>query len=108
MTGQQLRDTTLSAQERRHGDWMASVRAEAIRIAYERGTVSADDIAYIPLPEGASPNVRGGVFNHPLFEFSGFVRSKRPEAHFNRLNEYRLSRAGWGRVGLKIDEASDG
>ena len=91
LTGRQLRDTAIAAHERNHSAWLAEVRREAIRVAFEHGTVCADDIAHIPLPEGASPNVRGAVFNCREFVFVGFVRSKRPEAHANRLNSYTLA-----------------
>lgn len=39
-------------------------------------------------------NVRGCVFNHAWFRFAGFTRSKRPEAHHNRIGMYVLSEAG--------------
>lgn len=93
-SGQELRDMALAGHERRNGDWLSAVRLEAARTALARGTVSADDIAHIPLPDGASANVRGVLFNSPWFEFAGFVRSERPEAHRNRINSWRLSAAG--------------
>lgn len=93
-TGKEMRDYALAAQERRYGDWLAYARLVAVSHAGEHGTVSADDIAHLPLPKGASPNVRGPVFNHHWFEFVGFTRSKRPEAHHNRINVYALSASG--------------
>lgn len=94
LTGRQRRDRAHAAQQRRYHEWMAFARIEAARIAARNGQVCADDIAHLGLPEGASPNVRGPVFNSPWFEFCGFVRSRRPEAHYNRLNCYRLTTAG--------------
>lgn len=94
LTGLQRRDSAHAAQERRYHDWLQAARTVAAGVAWKQGQVSADDIAHLPLPEGASPNVRGGVFNSPWFEFAGFTRSRRPEAHYNRLNCYRLTTAG--------------
>lgn len=91
LTGEQLKTVALAAHERRHGEWLTAVRKAAMLHAFTHGTVNADDIAHIPLPEGASPNVRGAIFNCPEFVFVGFVRSKRPEAHANRLNSYALA-----------------
>ncbi len=93
--GKARRDSALSAQERRYGDWLQQARVLAVAIAASRGTVSADDLAHLPLPDSASPNVRGALFNHPWFAFAGFTRSKRPEAHHNRINLYRLTTLGW-------------
>lgn len=94
LTGLQRRDNAHAAQERRYHEWLQAARLEAARVAWKHGQVSADDIAHLPLPDDASPNVRGGVFNSPWFEFAGFTRSRRPEAHHNRLNCYRLTAAG--------------
>jgi len=94
MTGRQRRDNAHAAQQRRYHDWMEAVRLEAARIAATNGQVCADDIAHLGLPDGASPNVRGPVFNHRWFAFAGFTRSRRPEAHHNRLNAYCLTPEG--------------
>jgi hypothetical protein len=93
-TGRQLRDLAITSQERRYHDWLHEARLVAARVAWSNGQVCADDVAHLPLPDGASPNVRGGLFNSPWFEFAGFVRSQRPEAHHNRINAYRLTAAG--------------
>lgn len=50
----------------------------------------------------ASPNVRGPVFNHAWFAFAGFTRSRRPEAHHNRLNAYRLTPEG--RAAMEVEQ----
>jgi hypothetical protein len=94
LTGRQRRDSAHAAQQRRYHEWLQSVRLVAARVAWSNGQVCADDVAHLPLPDGASPNVRGGLFNSPWFEFAGFTRSRRPEAHHNRLNCYRLTTAG--------------
>jgi len=94
LTGLERRDSAHAAQERRYHDWLHEARLVAARVAWRNGQVCADDVAHLPLPDGASPNVRGGLFNSPWFEFAGFVRSQRPEAHHNRINAYRLTAAG--------------
>jgi hypothetical protein len=102
LTGRQRRDSAHAAQQRRYHEWMAFARVEAARIAARDGQVCADDIAHLGLPEGASPNVRGPVFNHAWFAFAGFTRSRRPEAHHNRLNAYRLTPEG--RAAMAVEQ----
>jgi hypothetical protein len=46
--------------------------------------------------------VRGPVFNHAWFAFAGFTRSRRPEAHHNRLNAYRLTPEG--RAAMAVEQ----
>ena len=94
LSGRQRRDLALASQERRYHDWLHEARLVAARVAWSNGQVCADDVAHLPLPDGASPNVRGGLFNSPWFEFCGFTRSQRSEAHHNRINAYRLTAAG--------------
>jgi hypothetical protein len=70
--------------------------AAALRIALERGEVSADDVrAVVPIPPGISPKLVGGVFRDladaGIFCRTGFRNSTRPAAHARPVSVWRLA-----------------
>ena len=75
-----------------HALWLEETRIVAVRICKQKGTVCADCLraAGVEAPEGASPNVFGGVFRDKRFVFDGYTTSERPEAHGNLLRSWRL------------------
>lgn len=91
--GRRRRDVGKAQAAAKWAPWLASTREVAVRIARQKGTVTADDLraAGIVEPPGASYNVWGSVFNDDRFVDNGFIRSKRPEAHANLLHEWRLA-----------------
>lgn len=92
-SGIELRDEALAGLEERRGEWLHQARLVALFIGIQKGRVSADDID-IPLPTGAHPNTRGGIFRSPWFVHTGYILSKRPERHANRISEYAVTALG--------------
>lgn len=70
-------------------------RGHALRIAKERGTVTADDVAKALHDEGISifalGSAAGALFKGGQFEFTGeFIKSERVHSHGNLLRRWRL------------------
>lgn len=93
-SGRQLRDEALKEFEEKRAEWLRNARRTALLIAADQGgMVSADDVS-IPLPTGASPNLRGALFKSPWFAHQGFIPSTRPSRHANRISRYSLTQEG--------------
>lgn len=90
--GRRRRDRGIRAASAKHSAWLVEAREVAVSIARTTGTVNADDLraAGIVPPQGASPNVFGGIFKDDRFAFYGYTHSARPEAHGNLISQWTL------------------
>lgn len=92
-SGFALRDEALAEIERKRHDWLAKARDVALAFAVAHINVAADDLD-IPLPTGAHPNTRGGIFRSPWFKRLGYRPSLEPSRHAGLISVYGLSELG--------------
>ena len=77
------KDQAMQAFEQHRAEWLASARAEAIRIyKNKQAPISIDEVRMAcPPPEGADPRVMGGVFNLKQWRKTGYRNSWRRACH---------------------------
>jgi hypothetical protein len=87
----------LNRVEQSADDWLAWVRAEAVRISVERGEVSADDLRIVTEQAGRHPhhvNAWGAVFRGDEWELVGRRTSATPTAHAREIKVWRYKQQG--------------
>lgn len=94
--GEALRDTALAILRARRADLIRSCTIAALRIALERGEVSADDVrAVVEIPDGMNPKCIGAVFLDlacdAIIRRVGFRKSARRVAHARQLSIWRIA-----------------
>lgn len=89
--------TTLTKQqafdlfEQKRAELLTYARWVAVKLAFERGTITIDDVREIvKLPDDINPKVFGAVFKTPEFELVGYTKSTRTIAHQRPIGMYRL------------------
>lgn len=98
-----LRDEAIAKIQADRKEWLAKARGVALVVAADAGSVSADDIN-IPLPTGASPNIRGAIFWSRWFAPAGYIKSIRPQGHANRIARYHLTQEGRAALAKLLEE----
>lgn len=96
--GQAQRDAALTLLRARRAGLVRACTAAALRVALDRGEVSADDVrAAVPIPADISPKLVGVVFRDladaGILRRSGFRNSTRPAAHARPLSVWSLTDA---------------
>lgn len=95
--GEHLRDEALDALRIRRAAVVRDLTRAALRLALERGTLTADDVrAVVPIPPGIRPCVAGAAIRDAagiLTQTGEYVRSRRPVAHARPLPVWRLADA---------------
>jgi hypothetical protein len=73
------------------GEWIAQARAQARRIAAEKGQVTINDVRDVcPPPDGADPRIMGSVFVKRDFVRVGFAASGREACHGRPIGVFKL------------------
>ena len=96
--GEARRDAALNLLRVRRADLIRACTAAALRVALDRGEVTADDVrALVPIPADLSPKLVGCVFRDladaRILRRAGFRTSTRPIAHARPLSVWRLADA---------------
>jgi hypothetical protein len=94
--GERRRDAALSLLRVRRAALVRDLTRAAVRLALERGTVTADDVrAVVPIPEGIRPVVVGAAFRDAalagILRRTGYRPSTRPAAHARPLAVWQLA-----------------
>ena len=85
--GERLRDSALDALRIHRAAVVRDLTRAALRLALERGTLTADDVrAVVPIPPGINPKVNGAALRELaeagiLSNTGNYRRSCRPQAH---------------------------
>lgn len=104
-SGEALRDAALALLRTHRAALVRALSRAAVRIALERGTVTADDVRHaVPIPAGIRPVVVGAavrdVATAGVLRRVGYRPSARPEAHARPLTVWQLSDEPTGRAWL--------
>lgn len=96
--GEARRDAALNLLRARRANLVRECTAAALRVALDRGEVSADDVrAAVTIPPDISPKLVGVVFRDladaGILRRSGFRNSTRPAAHARPLSVWSLADA---------------
>src|SRR5437016_4857898 len=96
--GEGHRDDALNLLRVRRAELIRDCTSAALRVALDRGEVTADDVrALVPIPPNISPKLVGVVFRDladaGILRRSGFRNSNRPAAHARPLSVWRLADA---------------
>jgi hypothetical protein len=90
--GLRRRNVGLDSVEAHEASWLAEARKVARYIAWERGTVTSDDVQlHCRRPAGVTPNAVGGIFRGKEWVFVDYTRSARPETHGRRIGVWALA-----------------
>lgn len=77
--------------EEKRKELLAYARWVGIKLAFERGTITIDDVReVVKLPADINPKVFGATFKSPEFELVGYTKSTRTIAHQRPVGMYRL------------------
>ena len=90
--GNARRRDGLDRVEQNAEEWLAWIRAEAVRISQERGEVSADDLRVVTEQAHRHPhhpNAWGAVFRGNEWELIGRRTSSTPTAHAREIKVWR-------------------
>jgi len=103
--GEALRDAALNLLRVRRGELIREFTAATIRVAIERGEVTADDVRpLVPIPPDISPKLVGCVFRDladaGILRRDGFRNSTRPVAHSRPLSVWKLANAAGASAAL--------
>ena len=96
--GEALRDAALALLRVHRAALVRDLTRAAVRIALERGIVTADDVrAVVPIPAGIRPVVVGAAVRDAadtgIIQRIGYRPSTRPAAHARPLSVWRLADA---------------
>lgn len=90
--GESLKRDGLDAVESHDGDWLAKMRAEAMRLSALYGMVTTDDLRMFGAAHGlypASPNSYGAIFGNKGWKVIGRKRSVIPGNHYREIRVWR-------------------
>ncbi len=96
--GEARRDAALALLRVRRAELIRLCSAAALRVAFDRGEVCADDVrALVAIPFDISPKLVGVVFRDladaGFFRRAGYRNSTRPAAHARPLSVWQLADA---------------
>lgn len=90
--GLRRRDVGLDTVEANYADWLTKARQWARQLAWERGTVTSDDVQLrCRRPAGVGPNAVGAIFRGKEWVRVGDTFSARPETHGRRIGVWALA-----------------
>lgn len=93
LTGEELKDAGMKKAANNHKTELQTVQAIARDLARIRKIISIDDVReLIPPGQWTLGNGAGSVFDGNEWEWAGFIRSKRPEAHSRMIRTWRLKK----------------
>lgn len=82
----------LPLQEKQYPELTRRLRETAVRLAQEKGEITADDLhEAFPIPPGVDPRILGAVFRSGAWVCTGYVKSRRTEKnHGRRIAQWQL------------------
>lgn len=89
MTGEELKHAGMNKAAEHHKTELETVQAIARDLARIRGVISIDDVRE-KVENWNLRNAAGRVFAGEEWEWVGYVKSKRPEAHARIIRTWRL------------------
>lgn len=96
--GEALRDAALAVLRVHRSELVRALQITALRVALQRGTVTADDVrGLVEIPTGTSPKVVGAAFRDlalsGILRRTGYQNSTRAKAHARPLTVWALADA---------------